>query len=762
MKPQSQETLVQEVERNFHRVFGMGESSLTSARSNGDGEHVRAINSDAHSKACISSPKTVRTCSSKSNFSLARLAIEKRARRVRFYRNGDRFFKGLVFAVSTERFRSFENLLTSLTSSSVCDKRVMPQGVRHIFSIDGARRVNDLDELEDGESYVCASHDVFRSLDYSKNEDPDWAFTSRSSSRDSAYIQSNRTIERTVSQNDKQQRSSSLQSSTLQESSVDGPVAYGAKTSRSELCSQSSKDYEKYQQSFVTPRLITVIRHGKRPRRAVRLLLNKKTAQTFDQVQDDITEAVKLECGNVRKLFTLTGRRVTCLADFFREDAIFLACGKDKVTPEDLMLDQTEVRQVKAYRPFSDQPRDRVTLRSIKKKIFSKKSSSSNKQMTSRQTDTQDRRAENQELITEQENTSDEIENNESQAESMDFEKFDITKTPKPLSLTNKYEIGNLIGTGNFAVVLECKEKKTKRKFALKVINKECCKGKEKMIDNEVRILRCLRHPNIIRLIEDYTYKSRIFYIMELVRGGDLFDAIASSTKYTEQDASGILYNLASALEYLHAMHIVHRDVKPENLLIRQHDDGTKSLKLGDFGLATEAKNLLYTVCGTPTYVAPEVIAEHGYGVKIDVWSAGVITYILLCGFPPFSSPTDDQDELFDLILSACYDFPNPYWEEVSSVAKNLIKKMLEVDPEKRLTATQVLHHKWVVSEVSYGADLQKQVSNGLGTYFRRGPRTTSKNAGIQIIATTALDKSSNHFQGKGSPVDKSSEKTSQ
>ncbi|XP_005105193.2 serine/threonine-protein kinase DCLK1 isoform X1 [Aplysia californica] len=741
------------------RVFGMGETTLAGV-SKGGGQHHPGDKSDEHPKASRWSPGvSERSNSSKSSFSLAKMASEKRARRVRFYRNGDRFFKGMIYAVSTERFRSFENLLTSLTTSSLCDKRVMPQGVRHIFSADGANRITSLDQLQDGESYVCASNDVFRTLDYSKNEDPDWnrSLSARSQTRETPYYQPNQQLERQSSQSD-QHRSSSSQSQHRPGSLAGSrPNSSRAKPSKSEMCPSNSKEYDKYQQSFVTPRLITVIKHGKRPRRAVRLLLNKKTAQSFDQVMVDITEAVKMDSGNVRKLYALSGRQVTCLADFFGEDAVFLACGKEKVSMEDLNLDQREVRQVNAYRPFTGKTRERVTLRRSRNTGSDTESRASS---TKRSSDTSDglaRSSDHGSLAPGKENGTETEAKTElgNESEKDDEKNFDIHKILKPVALTNKYEIGALIGTGNFAVVLECKEKKTKRKFALKIINKDSCKGKEKMIDNEVRILRCVKHPNIIRLVEDYTNQHRIFYIMELVRGGDLFDAIASSTKYTEQDASGMLYNLASALDYLHGMHIVHRDVKPENLLIRQHDDGTKSLKLGDFGLATEVKGPLYTVCGTPTYVAPEVIAETGYGVKIDVWSAGVIAYILLCGFPPFSSSSDNQDELFDLILTASYDFPNPYWEGISAPAKNLVKRMLEIDPDKRLSAGQVLQHKWVSSDVIYEADLQKMVSTGLSTFFRRGPRSIPKNAGIQIIATTALDKVSRYFQGRGSPLDK-------
>lgn len=178
-----------------------------------------------------------------------------------------------------------------------------------------------------------------------------------------------------------------------------------------------------------------------------------------------------------------------------------------------------------------------------------------------------------------------------------------------------------------------------------------------------------------------------------------MFDAITSSTKYTERDASAMVYNLTGALKYLHRMSIVHRDIKPENLLVCEYPDGTKSLKLGDFGLATVVEGPLYTVCGTPTYVAPEIIAETGYGLKVDIWAAGVIMYILLCGFPPFRSERNQQEELFEQILRGRLDFPSPYWDNISASAKDLIGKMLQVNVSARYTAEEVLSHPWVLDD---------------------------------------------------------------
>lgn len=124
--------------------------------------------------------------------------------------------------------------------------------------------------------------------------------------------------------------------------------------------------------------------------------------------------------------------------------------------------------------------------------------------------------------------------------------------------------------------------------------------------------------------------------------------------------------------------------------------NGSKRLKLADFGLAVEVKIPLFTVCGTPTYVAPEILAETGYSLKVDVWAAGVITYIMLCGFPPFRSPNKDQDELFDLILAGDFEFLAPFWDDVSDIAKDFVKKLLVVDPKLRYAAAQILTHPWI------------------------------------------------------------------
>lgn len=189
---------------------------------------------------------------------------------------------------------------------------------------------------------------------------------------------------------------------------------------------------------------------------------------------------------------------------------------------------------------------------------------------------------------------------------------------------------------------------------------------------------------------------SAVNFHCSFLLGGDLFDTISVAQKFSEDEAQLMITHLTSALAYLHSLNIVHRDVKPENLLVDMENGKVKILKLGDFGLACEVTEPLYTVCGTPTYVAPEILAETGYRLKIDVWAAGVILYILLCGYPPFASQDNDQEKLFDCILSGQYDFHEEYWHDVSNSAKELIQNMLQLSPDLRFSAEDVLDHQWL------------------------------------------------------------------
>nr|XP_031320771.1 serine/threonine-protein kinase DCLK2 isoform X5 [Camelus dromedarius] len=646
----------------------------------------------------IPSPAHSAHCSFYRTRTLQALSSEKKAKKARFYRNGDRYFKGLVFAISSDRFRSFDALLMELTRS-LSDNVNLPQGVRTIYTIDGSRKVTSLDELLEGESYVCASNEPFRKVDYTKNVNPNWS------------------------------------------------VNIKGGTPRALAAPSSVKSEVKESKDFIKPKLVTVIRSGVKPRKAVRILLNKKTAHSFEQVLTDITEAIKLDSGVVKRLCTLDGKQVTCLQDFFGDDDVFIACGPEKFryAQDDFVLDHSECRVLKssysrsAAVKYSGSKSPGPSRRSKSPASVNgtpssqlstpKSTKSSSSSPTSpgsfrglKQTSAHGRSSSN-------------VNGGPELDRCMSPEGVNGNRCSESSTLLEKYKIGKVIGDGNFAVVKECMDRSTGKEFALKIIDKAKCCGKEHLIENEVSILRRVKHPNIIMLVEEMETATELFLVMELVKGGDLFDAITSSTKYTERDGSAMVYNLASALRYLHALSIVHRDIKPENLLVCEYPDGTKSLKLGDFGLATVVEGPLYTVCGTPTYVAPEIIAETGYGLKVDIWAAGVITYILLCGFPPFRSENNLQEDLFDQILAGKLEFPAPYWDNITDSAKELISQMLQVNVEARCTAGQILSHPWVSDDASQENNMQAEVTGKLKQHFNNAlPKQNSTTTGVSVI----------------------------
>ncbi|XP_073748446.1 serine/threonine-protein kinase DCLK2 isoform X3 [Callorhinus ursinus] len=690
----------------------------------------------------IPSPAHSAHCSFYRTRTLQALSSEKKAKKARFYRNGDRYFKGLVFAISSDRFRSFDALLMELTRS-LSDNVNLPQGVRTIYTIDGSRKVTSLDELLEGESYVCASNEPFRKVDYTKNINPNWS------------------------------------------------VNIKGGTTRALAAPSSVKSEVKESKDFIKPKLVTVIRSGVKPRKAVRILLNKKTAHSFEQVLTDITEAIKLDSGVVKRLCTLDGKQVTCLQDFFGDDDVFIACGPEKFryAQDDFVLDHSECRVLKSSYSRSSA----VKYSGSKSPGPSRRSKSpasvngtpssqlstpkSTKSSSSSPTSPGSFRGLKQ--ISAHGRSSSNVNGGPELGRCMSPEGVNGNRCSESSTLLEKYKIGKVIGDGNFAVVKECMDRSTGKEFALKIIDKAKCCGKfsictvicqhslsdyldkhsafsagemahEHLIENEVSILRRVKHPNIIMLVEEMETATELFLVMELVKGGDLFDAITSSTKYTERDGSAMVYNLANALRYLHGLSIVHRDIKPENLLVCEYPDGTKSLKLGDFGLATVVEGPLYTVCGTPTYVAPEIIAETGYGLKVDIWAAGVITYILLCGFPPFRSENNLQEDLFDQILAGKLEFPAPYWDNITDSAKELISQMLQVNVEARCTAGEILSHPWVSDDASQENNMQAEVTGKLKQHFNNAlPKQNSITTGVSVIMNTALDKEGQIFCSK-------------
>jgi len=578
--------------------------------------------------------------------SIIQVSADKRAKKVKFFINGDKFFKGAVIAVSNEKFRTFDKLLEHLTKI-MCNQVTLPGGVRFIFSACG-RVVQEVELLTNGENYVCSSVSSFKKLDYaSLAEDATWNRVKR----ETYYLG---------------MRAGSVKRDQFRQSGHSKSFGAAARASQHEEPKVEIK-----------PRIITVLRSGTRPRKAVRVLLNNRNTKSLDMVLADLTNTVRLDSGAVRKIYTLGGTAVNSLIDLGDEE-VFIAYGVDKAGPDDFDLDLIEFRNVQAilksqkldlkYEKFAH-----MSPKTSRKKFLSSRAGRS-KRGSSKQRQNGLK--------------------NGASFHGME----ELGTTSYPSEVTDKYHVRQVVGDGNFAVVRVCYNRTTRKEFAVKIIDKAKCQGKEHMIESEIAILSAISHPNIIRLEEVFDFPEEKYLVMEFVPGGDLFDAIAADIKYSEAVARDMIRDLALALQYLHDRMVCHRDIKPENLLVidLQH---SKALKLADFGLAVAVREPLFTVCGTPTYVAPEILAETGYGVKVDVWAIGVILYILLCGYPPFSSRTNNQEELFDQILSGLFEFNSPDWDNVSYPAKELISWSLVVDPLQRYSAKEILQHPWIAAQ---------------------------------------------------------------
>jgi len=267
------------------------------------------------------------------------------------------------------------------------------------------------------------------------------------------------------------------------------------------------------------------------------------------------------------------------------------------------------------------------------------------------------------------------------------------------------FTFGKQLGSGAFSVVKEATHKKNGEKVAIKIIKKTTVAGEDiKLLRREIANLKTLDHPNIMKLFEVYEDKDQFYLVMELVVGKELFDKIVERGQYSEKDASNITRQFVSAIEYLHSKGIAHRDLKPENLLSLGSGEN-EVIKVADFGLSKNfGDEKMMTSCGSPGYVAPEVLECETYDKAVDMWSIGVIIYILLVGYPPFYA--DNDPALFKKIMACEYEFGEG-WDAISYEAKDLVKNLLVKDPKKRLTATQVLKHPWIIGAKVSSKQLQ-------------------------------------------------------
>uniref|UniRef100_A0A5B7AVT0 non-specific serine/threonine protein kinase n=1 Tax=Davidia involucrata TaxID=16924 RepID=A0A5B7AVT0_DAVIN len=266
--------------------------------------------------------------------------------------------------------------------------------------------------------------------------------------------------------------------------------------------------------------------------------------------------------------------------------------------------------------------------------------------------------------------------------------------------LQQLYTIGKKLGQGQFGTTRLCTDKSTGTLYACKSIPKKklICKEDYDDVWREIQIMHHLsEHPNVVRIKGTYEDQLYVHIVMELCAGGELFDRIVQKGHYSEREAAKLIKTIVGVVEACHSLGVMHRDLKPENFLFTSTDEDA-ALKATDFGLSVfyQPGETFSDVVGSPYYVAPEVLRKH-YGTEADVWSAGVILYILLSGVPPFWAETEMG--IFKQILEGKLDFESEPWPGISDSAKDLIRKMLDRNPKKRLTAHEVLCHPWIVDD---------------------------------------------------------------
>mmetsp|Transcript_77778 Transcript_77778/g.154271 ORF Transcript_77778/g.154271 Transcript_77778/m.154271 type:complete len:398 (-) Transcript_77778:112-1305(-) len=268
----------------------------------------------------------------------------------------------------------------------------------------------------------------------------------------------------------------------------------------------------------------------------------------------------------------------------------------------------------------------------------------------------------------------------------------------KDVPIKDLYDVDEeKIGQGTFGVVCPCRHKETGVLRAVKMIQKAKVKDL-KQVKREVVNMRGLNHPNIIRLFENFEDTLTVQLVLEICAGGELFHAITKAKRFAERETSIIMVQMLRAVQYLHALNICHRDLKPENFLFLTTSPVEKNvLKLIDFGLSCQCKpqQMLKEVVGTTSYVAPQVL-QRSYNTKCDLWSCGIIMYILLCGHPPFRGKV--QQEILLKVRDGSFVFDAKVWRTVSLGAKHLISMLLRKEPEERFTAEQALADRWLLA----------------------------------------------------------------
>ncbi|XP_072308572.1 caM kinase-like vesicle-associated protein [Eucyclogobius newberryi] len=283
-----------------------------------------------------------------------------------------------------------------------------------------------------------------------------------------------------------------------------------------------------------------------------------------------------------------------------------------------------------------------------------------------------------------------------------------------PAEVTDKYDLGQVVKSEEFCEIFRAKDRTTLKMYTCKKFHKKDGRKVRKAAKNEIMILKMVKHHNILQLVDTFETKKEYFIFLELATGREVFDWILDQGYYSERDTSNVMRQVLEAVAYLHSIKIVHRNLKLENLVYYNRLKHSK-IVISDFQLAKLENGLIRDPCGTPEYLAPEMVGRQRYGRPVDCWAIGVIMYILLSGNPPFYDDGDEDEDsrdknLFIKILSGDYEFDSPYWDDISDSAKSLVASLMEVDQDQRLTAQEAISHEWI----SGNAASDKNIKDGV------------------------------------------------